>query len=569
MPRRPRYTIKAMEELARQLSFASSQAHLRQMIAAEDLLSELEPARTYPIDYVIFRITGYRSDLESGDTLLLGEALARNLLVFIQQLSELVDLRPDSRPGGAWTMEQLADRLGVSSKSIQRYRGRGLVCHYIKFPDGRSLGCFEESLQGFSVDNMELLERASAFTRVGEEEQERIIAAAGSLPELETIGIHGASVELSSRFERSIETIRNILRRHDMQAASPLFPPQASDRERAGRLLDRCWSISRRLDRVAARLGEPVPILRRIQAVRQARVLRRIHLNWIDPPTLSMEDSEKVILSSPGIGDSEELPYSTTDMHLLLEQLKRESRASIPSEWDEDALLAGRNLLMRRASEAIGLLDPYDPSIRTLDRIQSDLRWAILVKKRLIQSLLPQALLRIEQVHGGSLEGLPEDPLSTIINRTVGMISSHVDGFDSRRVGSRFSLEASKQQTLLARSMDYALNRAFARDPLLLRSGLASARPAGSRFIVDDILGNVDHFQHMVLPPVPCLQCVDDLQSDHAMLLRRRYGLGGMRPRTAEELAREHARRLDSMLAELEQAHIALRRCHRDTTTSA
>ena len=48
-----------MEGLARQMTFTPHETRLQQIAHAEDLLHSLDPDKAYPLDFVIFRITGY------------------------------------------------------------------------------------------------------------------------------------------------------------------------------------------------------------------------------------------------------------------------------------------------------------------------------------------------------------------------------------------------------------------------------------------------------------------------------------------------------------------------------
>src|SRR5437762_6337485 len=54
-----KFRIDTLDDLARQLTFSPHAARVAQIAAAEALLHTLDPAKAYPLDYVIFRITGY------------------------------------------------------------------------------------------------------------------------------------------------------------------------------------------------------------------------------------------------------------------------------------------------------------------------------------------------------------------------------------------------------------------------------------------------------------------------------------------------------------------------------
>jgi len=54
-----KFRIDTLDNLARQLTFSPHEARVAQLAAAEDLLHTLDPAKAYPLDFVIFRVTGY------------------------------------------------------------------------------------------------------------------------------------------------------------------------------------------------------------------------------------------------------------------------------------------------------------------------------------------------------------------------------------------------------------------------------------------------------------------------------------------------------------------------------
>src|SRR5512133_3961580 len=54
-----KFRIDTLDNLARQLTFSPHDARVAQLAAAEDLLHTLDPAKAYPLDFVIFRVTGY------------------------------------------------------------------------------------------------------------------------------------------------------------------------------------------------------------------------------------------------------------------------------------------------------------------------------------------------------------------------------------------------------------------------------------------------------------------------------------------------------------------------------
>src|SRR5690348_8057504 len=86
------FRIDNMEQLARQMTFTPADTRLAQLASAEALLHDIDPAKAYPFDFVIFRITGYHpKSVESN--LLTGIALQHDLGLLIERLSDTLDIQ--------------------------------------------------------------------------------------------------------------------------------------------------------------------------------------------------------------------------------------------------------------------------------------------------------------------------------------------------------------------------------------------------------------------------------------------------------------------------------------------
>src|SRR5690349_8988644 len=86
-----KYRLDSLSTLARQLAFTPHDTRAVQIANAETLLYELDPARGYPLEFVIFRVTGYRPKKVSPG-LLTGLALQHDLGLLIEELSETLNL---------------------------------------------------------------------------------------------------------------------------------------------------------------------------------------------------------------------------------------------------------------------------------------------------------------------------------------------------------------------------------------------------------------------------------------------------------------------------------------------
>ena len=121
-----KYRLDSIADLARQLEFAPVARRTLQVSAAEELLHGLDPVKAYPFSFVVYRITGYHPKEDSTADLLTGLALQHDLGVLIEHLSDSLNLPANTAAEPVLTIEQVCERFNVTSKTIQRWRRRGL-----------------------------------------------------------------------------------------------------------------------------------------------------------------------------------------------------------------------------------------------------------------------------------------------------------------------------------------------------------------------------------------------------------------------------------------------------------
>src|SRR5690606_11801082 len=146
MPPLPRLKVPALAELASQLRYTPAKAARRQLEAAEALAGQIDAAGTYPEDWIVFRLTGYRPDLKNP-ALIAGDALLRDLSPLIEHLCIAAELSEADLPrgdgaggdGAAWlTAEEVCERWRISRRTLDRYRRQGLLARRVAVTDGRA-----------------------------------------------------------------------------------------------------------------------------------------------------------------------------------------------------------------------------------------------------------------------------------------------------------------------------------------------------------------------------------------------------------------------------------------------
>ncbi len=451
------------------------------MAACEALLEDLDPDERYPEEFVRFRITGFRSDRAGAGVLIVGEALRADLATFVLRLSGESPPTPDDRPGGALSLEALALRLGVAVRTLQRWRGLGLVQHWIDFgAEGRRVGCFEESVRAFALRHPELIDRGPRLTRLDAAERAAIVAA-GEREARRGGSPSAIARRLAPRIGRSPEAIRQVLLAHEDALVAKGATPVRQLGERARRLIERAWRRGMPLREIATRLDRSEAAVHRQLAVRRRERLRALRLRWIELPTFELAEAESVILSAPAVRRGLRRLSGAEEAMALVTALRGVEREGMPGRdgadgsrrakarrpparrlarapeaegedirasadrstadrstadraTDErtDALVGAWNVLRRRAATAIAAL-PEVPRSTALDAIETDLRWATLVQQTLLAAALPEALRRIDAWAGRRVETLAADSVRTLLHAAISTVSAVIDRLDPGR----------------------------------------------------------------------------------------------------------------------------------------
>jgi RNA polymerase primary sigma factor len=523
MARVARYRTAAIGDLDRQLRFAPAGTRRRQMDAAERLIRDLEPETPYPLDFVVYRVTGYRPETPSSPVSLGGHALRADLVTFIQRISDRLNLPAEGKGRRGRSLEELATALGVSLKTLQRCRALGLVCHYLVFADGtKRLSCFDDALEAFRAKHGDRLRRASRFTRMDAALRRRIVDEAAAMHAAEDGSLNAIARRLAARHGRAHETMRQLLKQNDRTAPARLFsdPPPLSERE--ARLIHRAWRLGVSPAATARRLRKDRATIHRAINHRRALLLRSLDLAHIALPTFDRAEAVEVILSAPAVSVGLDRGPPPDDALRLIAAL---SQTPAPAPPELDALAAGYNLLKRRASAAIAEL-PDPPPAAALDAIETDLRWATLLKRRLVVAGLPAAVRAIDMNLNRSIRKLGADEMARLITLAVQTTARSIETFDPSR----------HQQ--LDRAVSFAMNRALAPLELVRHVHRAAARHAGGSVPLLRLFSALNPWQPWLDLRPDLLPFLPRLNAASATILDMRYGGNGRPPMTWHAIGR-------------------------------
>jgi hypothetical protein len=400
VPRSPRFLATVVEALHNDLRFAPANTKQRQMEAAEDLISQIESDRLYPMEFVVYRLTGYRPEGGSFDATVVGRALRRDLGILVQALSSQLDLPAHQERGEAIKLDTLATRLGVARRTIQRRRDEGLVLHWVRFEDGsRGLACFPDSLNRFLESSP--IRRSGKWTRLGEAERAAVIETATRLAAESGLGLDAVATSIAADQGRARSTIRGVLLRHDRMAAEPIFTEHGPLSPRDAAVCQRAIGMGVPVAACGRHFGKSVSALHRAMNRARAQRLRALPLHWIDLPTFARSDANQVLLDTADVRINLGWPGAVLDLSEV------ESTTGTSGGPARQRMIVATHWLLARAAAAIDALSEQ-PTTGEIDTIETDLRWVGRIRAALVEQGLPATMTACEAWLGRSVSSLPQ-----------------------------------------------------------------------------------------------------------------------------------------------------------------
>lgn len=509
MPRRSRIRIGALEDLAEQLRFAPRRTLLRQIERAEELAAELDPDRAYPEDWVVWRITGYRREI-AEPAMLVGEALLGDLSALCERLSDEAALTSAELKAPLITLPELCERWGVSRRTIERYRRRGLLALRIR-NDRRNVNLVfrRASVERFERERGAELVAARDFSRMTEEERRRA-GALRQTPELRELSVTRAAAAVAPQLRRGRETIRRALARAEGVAGAATLP------RRTRLVIWRAWQWGVQPGDIAQRFGRTRATVHRIVNQRRAELLRGLDLSG--PAGAPGDEALEHPASRRGALVADEL-----SLRAFLERCREQPA---PDAAEERTLARAYCHLRRRAGANVPTLRLHSPSAHELDAIETDLRWASQLKRRLVASQLPLLIRSVEE-RLGPLERSPAQALRWL-EVGAAALGGAVDLFDPYRGGR------------LAAAASLALVRALAGAQPAARDASLPVRAAPAGTPAPQWTAALAPWDAWLAPPRGLLEATRSMAAPAGDAVAMRFGLSDGPPRTIAAIASAH-----------------------------
>jgi RNA polymerase primary sigma factor len=526
-----KFLIPEIADLARQLAFAPTDVRSAQLVAAEQLLLDLQPAKAYPFDFILFRITGFRRRTAQQE-LLTGLALQHDLGLLVEQVSDTLDLPADAQV--VLTIDDVCERFNVTSKTIQRWRRRGLAARRFVFADGKKrVGFLAPSVERFLAAHQDQVQRAANFSQVDEPEKLEIIRRARRLAGACQCCSGEISRRIAQRLNRSTLTIAHLIRRHDEEnPAEAIFstgPRPLTDDER--QQIVRGWRRGVPLKTLARRVCRRRSAVYRVIIEERWERLNRRRVKFIDDPLYHQEDAAAAIdeiasaqdLMANGRADENRIPR---DLPPALQGL---CRAPLLSPAQERALFLKLNFHKFQFVTARRRLEGQFVRRRELDRMESFRRSAIEVKNRLVAANV-RLVVSVARKHLRSSMNLME-----LVSDGCVVLMRAVDSFDFHK-GNRFSTYAT-----------LALMKGFARSV----PQMAGARVLADISALSDIADRRDRSFEEMARHDEVHEMLSRLEPRERAVLRAHYGLSGDGAATYEQvgiklgLSRQRVRQIE------------------------
>jgi RNA polymerase sigma factor (sigma-70 family) len=487
-----------------------------QVSSAEGVLHDIDPAKAYPMDWLIFRLTGYRPKHPPKD-LLTGLALQHDLGLLIEEVSESLDQRVEDVGQPILSLEDATQKFNVTSKTLQRWRRKGLSGRRLIFPDGKKrIGFLLSNLERFLARNGRQVMAAANFSPVDSAEKQEMQVAANRLTQSRCT-FSEITRRLGRKFNRSPVMIEQLIQR-DIAIAPEFTAEQRSK-------IYRRWRHGSSLSELARifEVGKST-LFWAIVDERQARIQLR-KTKFIDDPLYHQDDAEQAIATIAACND-----FAGCGGALSVDASILQIDHPVLTPAQERALFLKFNFHKYRFVASRRQLEERSVSHRKLCQIEQHLSRATEVRNQIVRANL-RLLVSTARRHARGCVGL----MDLISDGSITLMRA-VESFDFHK-GNHFATYAT-----------FGLMKEFARSAGRLIS--KHKQPAGLNSDVADAAASQP--SQLLADQDYLARLLRELSESERAVLRLHYGLEGMRAtgtyrQTARELgiSTQQVRRLE------------------------
>jgi len=425
-----------------QVRFAPPGRRLDHLARAERLLVEIESAKEYPYQYVVYRVTDYRPDAYP-ELLLSGQDLIHDLGSMIAELARSMPAVPvESVSETVLTLDEISKKLNVTTKTINRWRKRGLIGLPILVKGRRHVGFLPSLVDPFLSANKTRVEKSSHFSQLKVEEKEEILRRARRFANFGAGSLTEISKRIGRRLGRSPETVRytikNFDREHPEQA---LFPSLTGSFDPATKLM--IFNSFRRgvpVETLAKRFSRTRSSMYRVLNEIRAQRLMEQRIDYIFNASFGEPAQEVAIMADmPGAAEYKENRNQLRIPKDAPPELASLYETPLLNKEQEQHLFRKMNFLKHKANQVLrammtttGRIDPHKLRTENLDRADQWLEQANVIKDQLINCNM-RLVVSIAKRHGAQTDNFFE----LLSDGNVSLIRA-VEKFDYSR-GNKFS----------------------------------------------------------------------------------------------------------------------------------
>lgn len=432
-----------LAQLLMQLRFTPQKKRQKQLDSAEKLLAIIDKDKEYPFEFVCFKITGHHIKGPVGQHLIKGDELAEDLRIFVSKLSGQFAQPVAEQNQKVYSIEELASVFGVSTKTIHRWRKRGLIPRKFIFKDDvKRFGFLQSGVDEFVKKNPELIAKAKNFERLTKEEKRLIIKQAITLAVKTAMSRYQIIEQIAAKFGKAHETVRyTILNYEESNPDKPIFnkpagvidPAQASE---LYKMFRQGCSIKELMERFNRSKSSIYRIINR----RRAKELLARKIEFIESEEFLEKGAENKILAKSIGSYGDDFDISTESFELadssLPRYLQKLKNAPVLNRQHEIELFRRYNYLKYLAFKARRGMRPARVRSSRLRKVENYLAEAEIIKKMIIEAnlRLVVSIARKHTISGANLLDLVSEGNFTLIRA--------VEKFDYTR-GFRFGTYAS------------------------------------------------------------------------------------------------------------------------------
>jgi RNA polymerase sigma factor (sigma-70 family) len=337
------------------------------------------------------------------------------------------------------TLEQVSEQLHVSTKTISRWRQRGLVGRRILRNGRRQVGYLKSMVDRFLTANKDRVERSARFSQLSDDEKEDILRRAKRLARVSSSTLTEISRRIARRLGRSPETVRYTIKNHDRaHPEQALFPAVTGVLD--AQTKQTLFSLYRRgipVETLAKRFQRTrTSVYRILNEVRAQRLLAQ-PLEYIPSPAFDDPAADLQIMGRmPNLDE-----YETQRRQMRIPKDAPPELASLYempllSKEQEQHLFRKMNYLKHKANQLRGKLDPAHARIQDIKQIEDLQMEATAIKDQLISSNM-RLVVAIAKRHAAQTDNFFE----LLSDGNMSLIRA-VEKFDYSR-GNKFSTYAS------------------------------------------------------------------------------------------------------------------------------